>query len=181
MYVAVRFQNWDHMISMTTLLYIFSSTELFRSCGACQRGRMLPTKLACGDCDDFALDFRCFNLPRVVKHKEDEPPLSLCYGEEDPNGKYWCDICERETNPKDWFYTSSDSGATLHVQCVLGDFSFLMPGRIMQYVRGRKFEVVRNHHCSRPFCAGCQSRCKGPFFLKISDPKIIYICSEGCL
>lgn len=173
MYVAVRFQNWDHMISMTTLLYIMVRRQSLRA--------LSQHPLSCDDDCDFALDFGCFNLPRVVKHKDDEPPLSLCYGEEDPNGKYWCDICERETNPKDWFYTSSDSGATLHVQCVLGDFSFLMPGRIMQYVRGRKFEVVRNHHCSRPFCAGCQSRCKGPFFLKISDPKIIYICSEGCL
>ncbi|XP_018456222.1 uncharacterized protein LOC108827344 isoform X1 [Raphanus sativus] len=163
-----------------TMFSGFSSTELFRSCGACQRGRMLPTKLACGDCDDFALDFRCFNLPRVVKHKEDEPPLSLCYGE-DPNGKYWCDICEGETNPKDWFYTCPDSGFTLHVQCVLGDFSFLMPRRITEYPKYRcKFEVVPNNHCSRPFCAGCQSRCIGPFFLKIYNPKIIYICSKGC-
>lgn len=55
-------------------------------CRAChQRGGMSQHMLSCDDCD-FALDFRCFNLPRVVKHKDDEPPLSLCYGE-DPNGK----------------------------------------------------------------------------------------------
>ncbi|RID44925.1 hypothetical protein BRARA_I01688 [Brassica rapa] len=149
-------------------------------CRAChQRGEMSQHMLSCNDCD-FALDFRCFNLPRVVKHKDDEPPLSLCYGE-DPNGKYWCDICEGETNPKDWFYTCSHSGVTLHVQCVLGDFSFLMPRRMIKYRRYCKFEVVPNDHCSRPFCACCQSRCIGPFFLKISNPEIIYICSEGCL
>ncbi|CAH8381962.1 unnamed protein product [Eruca vesicaria subsp. sativa] len=149
-------------------------------CRACQRGEVLQKMLACDDCD-FELDFRCFNLPRVVKHKDDEPPLSLCYGEEDPNGKYWCDICEGETNPKEWFYTCSHSGVTLHVQCVLGDFSFLMPRRLMESSRYCKFEVVPNNHCFRPFCAGCQSRCIGPFFLKISNPEIIYICSEDCL
>ncbi|CDY41709.1 BnaA09g15370D [Brassica napus] len=149
-------------------------------CRAChQRGEMSQHMLSCDDCD-FALDFRCFNLPRVVKHKDDEPPLSLCYGE-DPNGNYWCDICEGETNPKDWFYTCSHSGVTLHVQCVLGDFSFLMPRRMIKYRRYCKFEVVPNDHCSRPFCACCQSRCIGPFFLTISNPEIIYICSEGCL
>ncbi|WZZ86895.1 hypothetical protein YC2023_115474 [Brassica napus] len=117
-------------------------------------GQMLPMKLACDDCD-FALDFGCFNLPRVVKHKDDEHLLSLCYGE-DPNGKYWCDICEGETNPKDWFYTCAHSGVTFHVQCVLRDFSVLMPRRMIEYRRSYyRFEVVPNNHCSRPFCAWC--------------------------
>ncbi|CAH8360807.1 unnamed protein product [Eruca vesicaria subsp. sativa] len=147
-------------------------------CRACQRHLPLDM-LTCYDCD-FELDFRCFNLPRVVKYKDDVPPLSLCYGEEDPSGKYWCDICEGETNPKYWFYTCSHSGVTLHVQCVLGDFSFLMPRRIMQYFGDWKIEVVPNNHCSRPFCACCQYRCIGPFFLKISNPEIIYICSRKC-
>ncbi|KAJ0231574.1 hypothetical protein HA466_0298620 [Hirschfeldia incana] len=161
----------------------FSKKKECRRCCACHReGNEYQDMLACDDCD-FALDFRCFNLPRVVKHKDDEPPLSLCYGEKDLIGKYWCDICEGETNPKDWFYTCSHSGVTLHVQCVLGDFSFLMPRRIMKYRwKGNgKFEVVPNNHCSRPFCAGCQFRCRGPFFLKISEPEIMYICSKGCL
>ncbi|CAH8381974.1 unnamed protein product [Eruca vesicaria subsp. sativa] len=149
-------------------------------CRACQRGELSQKMLACDDCD-FELDFRCFNLPRVVKHKDDEPPLSLCYGEEDPSCKYWCDICEGETNPKEWFYTCSHSGVTLHVQCVLGDFSFLMPRRITKIWYSCKFEVVPNNHCFRPFCAICQSRCIGPFFLKISNPEIIYICSRWCL
>lgn len=158
----------------------YSYTELLRRCGACLGGQMLPMKLACDDCD-FALDFGCFNLPRVVKHKDDEHLLSLCYGE-DPNGKYWCDICEGETNPKDWFYTCAHSGVTFHVQCVLRDFSVLMPRRMIEYRRSYyRFEVVPNNHCSRPFCACCQSRCISPFFLKIFDPEIIYICSKGCL
>ncbi|KAL0793671.1 hypothetical protein Bca101_065048 [Brassica carinata] len=160
----------------------YSYKKMLQSCGACpQGGEVLQDMLSCDDCD-FELDFRCFNLPRVVKHKDDKPPLSLCYGE-DANGKYWCDICEGETNPKHWFYTCSHSGVTLRVQCVLGDFSFLMPRRMIEYRRRRyyRFEVVPNNHCSRPFCACCQSRCIGPFFLKISNPEIIYICSKGCL
>ncbi|CAH8361100.1 unnamed protein product [Eruca vesicaria subsp. sativa] len=151
---------------------------MYPRCGACQTD-LSPHMLTCDDCD-FTADFRCFNLPRVVKYKDDEPPLSLCYGEEDPKGKYWCDICEGKTNPKEWFYTCSHSGVTLHVQCVFGDFSFLMPRRLMESSRYCKFEVVPNNHCFRPFCACCQSRCRGPFFLKFSYPEIRYICSEGC-
>ncbi|KAF3590381.1 hypothetical protein DY000_02025453 [Brassica cretica] len=64
-----------------------------------------------------------FTLPRRRLLWYDDHPLTLCYGEEATSGKYWCDICESETNPKTWFYTCYDCGVTLHVFCVLGDIS----------------------------------------------------------
>ncbi|CAH2071928.1 unnamed protein product [Thlaspi arvense] len=53
----------------------------------------------------FILCFKCATLPQTVNHRVDDDPLSLCYGEEASGGKNWCDICEKEANPKTWFYT----------------------------------------------------------------------------
>ncbi|KAG7615605.1 DC1 [Arabidopsis thaliana x Arabidopsis arenosa] len=50
----------------------------------------------------YVLCFDCATLPQVVKHRVDDHPLSLCYGEE-ASGKYWCDICEKETYPRHGF------------------------------------------------------------------------------
>ncbi|VYS59472.1 unnamed protein product [Arabidopsis thaliana] len=50
------------------------------------------------------LDFCCANLPKTLKHKYDRHPLSLCYGEK-ASGKYCCDICETEMDPRSIFET----------------------------------------------------------------------------
>ncbi|CAA7054196.1 unnamed protein product [Microthlaspi erraticum] len=57
-------------------------------------------EVGCG----FVLGFKCATLSHVIKHRVDDHPLTLCYGEE-ASGKYWCDICETETDPSKWFYT----------------------------------------------------------------------------
>jgi len=134
--------------------------------------------LSCDTCD-FDLDLHCTDLPKVVKHSCDDHPLSLCYGE-NATGKYWCDICEAETDPSKWFYTCSVCVVTAHIECVLGDFSRLMPGRIINYNKVR-VEVVLNNYSSRPFCAKCHSRCRAPIILKLCDPYTGYICSDACV
>ncbi|KAL9286423.1 hypothetical protein AtEden1_Chr4g0285691 [Arabidopsis thaliana] len=114
-------------------------------------------------------------LPQVVKYKVDVNPLSLCYGEK-ASGKYWCDICEKETNPSTWFYTCKDHRASLHTQCVLGNFARLTLGSKLTYSH-RSYEVVRNNTMSRPFCKACESHCKYPIILKILGTSDLYICS----
>lgn len=146
------------------------------NCNACNI-EISGYMLTCDTCD-FDLDLRCADLPEVVKHSCDDHPLSLCYGE-NATGKYWCDICETETDPSKWFYTCSDCGVTVHIECVLGDFSHLMPGRIIIYNKV-KVEVVPNNHSCRPLCAKCHLRCRAPFILKLCDPFTGYICSDLC-
>ncbi|CAA0394728.1 unnamed protein product [Arabidopsis thaliana] len=90
----------------------------------------------------YVLCFDCATLPQVVKHRVDDHPLSLCYGEE-ASGKYWCDICEKETYPKTWFYTCKDHRASLHTKCVLGDLVGLMPRSTTDYY-DISYEVVVN-------------------------------------
>lgn len=148
------------------------------SCVAC--GKVIRGIRAMrSDDGKFVLDFRCANLPKKVKHRYDEHPLSLCYGEDDASGKYWCDICERETDPKKWFYTCSDCGTTLHIDCVLGDFSNIKPGCIYKHW-SYSATVIPNNRSFRPLCYNCGSRCKGPFILQVLTWSIEYICSLPC-
>ncbi|XP_019101663.1 PREDICTED: uncharacterized protein LOC104788100 [Camelina sativa] len=128
---------------------------------------------------EFTLDFKCATLPLVVKHRVEAHPLSLCYGEK-ASGKYWCDICEKETNPKTWFYTSTDHQASLHIKCVLGDFARLIPSGTVELMY-TSYEVELNNSMSRPFCSWCRSRCIHPIILKLLRYSIYYYCSTGCI
>lgn len=71
-------------------------------CKGCSKHSRYVFRCIRTDCE-FALNFKCDVLPKTVKHKYDEHPLSLCYGER-AGGQYWCDICETKTDPETWFY-----------------------------------------------------------------------------
>ncbi|XP_052886008.1 uncharacterized protein LOC108484974 isoform X2 [Gossypium arboreum] len=53
----------------------------------------------CGECR-FALDFGCLTLPHSSLHKIDEHMLNLTY--HDDKEQSYCDICERERDPRLW-------------------------------------------------------------------------------
>ncbi|KAG7589475.1 DC1 [Arabidopsis suecica] len=154
-------------------------------CSVCKKEEHHVLRCVEDDCG-YVMDYRCALLPYEVKHSVDHHFLSLCYGEENASGKYWCDICEKETDPKTWFYTSKDCELTLHTDCVLGDFRGLKPGiaedEYVHHVR-RDFKVLRNNSMSRPLCKQCKSRCIFPFFLETWNKNSIhngYYCSESC-
>ncbi|CAH8333698.1 unnamed protein product [Eruca vesicaria subsp. sativa] len=126
-------------------------TEKEEICNGCNSWETHILRCIEGDCG-FILGFECATLPQVVKHIAYNHPLSLCYGEEEVIGKYWCDICEKEVNPKEWFYTCKDHLASLHTNCVLGSFSGLMPRSIAKFL-WKSYEVVLNNSVTRPFCS----------------------------
>ncbi|CAA7051960.1 unnamed protein product [Microthlaspi erraticum] len=139
----------------------------------------------------FVLDFKCATLLQVVKHRVEDHPLTLSYGEKEDHpltlsygekaGKYWCDICEKETNPKTWFYTSKDHQATLHTECVLGDLTSFMPRSTIKY-SAYSYELVINISMSRPRCIWCKSRCESSIILKMLNGTLnAYLCSYHCL
>lgn len=142
-----------------------------------------PYVLRCikDDCG-FVLGVKCATLPQVVKHVTYEHPVSLCYGgeKEEASDKFWCDICEKETNPTYWFYTCKDQLASLHTKCVLGEFSGLMPRSVANFW-DKSFEVVLNNStATRPICSPCKSRCIYPIILKVLGTSGTYICSMHC-
>ncbi|CAA7044142.1 unnamed protein product [Microthlaspi erraticum] len=127
---------------------------------------------------EFNLCFGCATLPQVVKHRVHDHPLTLYYGE-DASGKYWCDICETETDPSKWFYTCKDHHASLHTHCVFGEFGGLMPRTTVE-IKDKSYEVVLNDSVSRPFCTNCKSRCLYRIMLKMLGISDAYICSTYC-
>ncbi|KFK30863.1 hypothetical protein AALP_AA6G035300 [Arabis alpina] len=144
-------------------------------CSGCNKRESYVLRCIEDGCE-FVLGFECATLPQVIKHRVHDHPLSLCYGEEGASGKYWCDICEKESDPKTWFYTCKDRRASLHTKCVLGDFSGLMPRNI-----AISWEAMLNNSVTRPFCRECKSRCIHPIIVKDLGTLDAYICSKECM
>ncbi|CAH8314546.1 unnamed protein product [Eruca vesicaria subsp. sativa] len=156
----------------------FVKTKEQRYCDACRRvpdGYMLN----CSACE-FDLCLYCATLPEKIWHISDEHPLSLYYGGKTMTGKNWCEVCEMELYSIKWFFTCSDCGVTLHVGCVLGDFSRLTPNCSIPLER-KEYLVILNYQNSRPFCTYCHNRCKAPVILQVNDQHNGYICSISCL
>ncbi|VYS61550.1 unnamed protein product [Arabidopsis thaliana] len=158
-------------------LYSISEDEEFKICNGCKKNRYDVLRCIEDDCR-FVLCFKCATRPYVVKHRVDNHPLSLCYGEK-ASDKFWCDICEKETNPETWFYTCKDHRASLHAKCVLGKFLGLMPKTTLE-LWNRSYEVVLNNSVSRPFCSWCELRCIFPIILKRLGTSQKYFCSIYC-
>ncbi|XP_010456069.1 PREDICTED: uncharacterized protein LOC104737563 [Camelina sativa] len=164
--------NHDHP------LYYISKVGEIKRCNGCNEKGNDVLRCIEDDCK-FVLCFKCATLPQVVKHRVDDHPLSLCYDEE-ASGTYWCDICEKETDPEKWFYTCKDHQSSLHTKCVLGNFSNLMPRSTVED-RNVSYEVVLNNSVSRPFCSSCKLHCIFPIILKMLGISDEYFCSLECL
>ncbi|KAL1203382.1 hypothetical protein V5N11_033164 [Cardamine amara subsp. amara] len=152
--------------------------ENYKVCSNCKRdGSGSYFKMGCTECEDFNLCFRCLGLPKVVEHKYDKHPLSLCYGDNSAS-EYWCDICETRLDPRKWYYTCREGNSTLHTHCVLGESSRYRLGYTFTEDWDKKFEVVSNSSVTRPHCHVCKSRCQGPILFKFKD---LSFCSSKCV
>ncbi|KAF3560649.1 hypothetical protein DY000_02010887 [Brassica cretica] len=162
-------------------LYYIPTENDDKICNGCNIQKRHVLRCIEGDCR-FKLCFKCATQPKVVKHRVDDHPLSLCYGEEEEASvKYWCDICETETDSKEWFYTCKDQRASLHRECVLGDSAGLMPRTVATLFR-QSYKVGLNNSVTRPFCKGwCKDRCMYPIYFKLlGRTSETYLCSVSC-
>ncbi|KFK40134.1 hypothetical protein AALP_AA3G335100 [Arabis alpina] len=153
---------------------LFLTSPEAKVCGACNENA--PSVLSCVDCE-FALGFDCATLPHKVKHKCDTHFLFLCFGEK-TSGQYWCEACETKVNPNKRFYTCEDCSTTLHINCVIGEFTFWRPGNMAVSSR-YEATIVPNDSATRPNCYMCFCRCEdtsGIIYIQKN-----YICSVRCL
>ena len=97
-------------------LYL-SNTNTKQECSSC--GEYRYRVFCCATCE-FVLDFRCAALPQTACNNQHEHPFILCYKPEDDSGEYYCDICEEERDPKQWFYYCADCNFPAHLECILG-------------------------------------------------------------
>ncbi|CAA7046577.1 unnamed protein product [Microthlaspi erraticum] len=175
LYCSSITEPFTHGCHPHPLLYIkVDHDEIIKTCqgcGICAKEMVL----GCTKCK-FYVDFRCATLPLTVRlGRYDDHPLTLCYGEK-ASGKYWCDICEGETDPETWFYTCMDCGVTLHVLCVFGDLRYAKAGE--QIDDG--IVLASNSRSSRPVCNNCHCHCPGPLTLKNCNQNV-YFCSLYCV
>ncbi|EOA17865.1 hypothetical protein CARUB_v10006270mg [Capsella rubella] len=156
---------------------LYYSSNLSKRCNRCE---MMKPVYRCDECD-YGLENQCALLPnKVMRIRYDDHPLILSFGDTNVASEYWCEACETKVNPKEWFYTCNDCGTTLHISCVVGDFSYIKPGSRSSLYKNTK--VVSNTSSCRPICSGCNSRCKLLSVLKISKAlDDVYICSLQCL
>ncbi|KAJ6749825.1 hypothetical protein OIU85_000455 [Salix viminalis] len=105
-------------------LYLAVESEN-RHCSGCGVSAEYGT-FRCVDCD-FNLDFKCATLPDKARHRYDKHPLFLTYI--DPNDyQYVCQICEKERDPKLWFYRCEKCDFDANPECVLGKYPFIKLG-----------------------------------------------------
>lgn len=103
-------------------LYYSSKYDYYSRCGG-------NNSLFRYDECDYGLDAKCaLLLKKVMTNRYDDHPLFLSFGDMNVDSEYWCKACETKVSPKEWFYTCNNSGITLHILCVVGDFSYCKPG-----------------------------------------------------
>ena len=108
----------EHCLHLSSTRYRqnYSSCNFERSQGFC-----------CITCE-FVLDFKCATLPYTTRYKRHEHRFILSYAAEDDSGEYYCDICEEERDPKQWFYYCVYCSYLAHPKCILGKYPNLKFG-----------------------------------------------------
>ncbi|KAF5776657.1 putative chromatin regulator PHD family [Helianthus annuus] len=93
------------------------SEEYCKACGYWVGQRNLVYH--CSSCN-FYIDVECaLLLPRVIKHKLDKHPLNLRYEPaENHTSEYFCEICEYQFTPWEWFYHCTTCAQSVHAACV---------------------------------------------------------------
>ncbi|CAA0364322.1 putative chromatin regulator PHD family [Arabidopsis thaliana] len=156
-------------------LFIPIATKRSNRCEVC-KAENAARYLRCTLCE-FCLCYECAIIPDKLHYKYDALPLSLCYGEVSDE-TYWCEVCERKLDPKEWFYTCNKANITIHCECVFGKFAYMNPGYKFDDIRSSTVEVICNRSSTRPFCNECKARCSSSVYLKMSNGTVV--CSILC-
>ncbi|XP_040963826.1 uncharacterized protein [Gossypium hirsutum] len=134
-------------------------------CSACRRnGNPWDMAYRCTKRCDFTLDLQCATLPLTTWYKYDRHPLTLtCTDDSDPS-QHYCDLCEHERDPNDWFYYCAECDNSLHSICALGDIPFLKIGsnidKLPFHSHPHPFTIVKNIWDCPP-CKFCGEVCNG--------------------
>ncbi|KAE8654402.1 hypothetical protein F3Y22_tig00117048pilonHSYRG00194 [Hibiscus syriacus] len=105
---------------------------------------------------------RCVALRLTTWYKYDRDPLTLTYSDDSSPSQHYCDLCENERNPDDWFYSCADCDNSLHSICALGEPEFFKIGSKVKYANhSHPLSAVKNIWNCPP--------CKDPQFMKLGS------------
>lgn len=145
-------------------------------CYGCEQ-RFSGSTASARNTDRIIFDFRCLNLPGLVKYKCDDHPLTLDYDYIERNNG-WCEICEESIEKNRIFYTCHQCITTLHVDCILGKYPYLKSGHRIK-VNGFEVEIASNDGASRPICQTCHRICQDKQVFNGKDQ--VCFCSIECI
>ncbi|KAJ4898229.1 Cysteine/Histidine-rich C1 domain family protein [Raphanus sativus] len=145
-------------------------------CYGCEQ-RFSGSTASARNTDRIIFDFRCLNLPGLVKYKCDDHPLTLDYDYIECNNG-WCEICEESIEKNRIFYTCHQCITTLHVDCILGKYPYLKSGHRIK-VNGFEVEIASNDGASRPICQTCHRICQDKQVVNGKDQ--VCFCSIECI
>ncbi|MFQ6664117.1 hypothetical protein Gotur_031333 [Gossypium turneri] len=130
---------------------------------------------------DFRLDVGCATLPLTVWYKYDRHALTLTFCDDSEPSQHYCDLCEKEREPNDWFYYCADCDNSLHLNCAIGDLPYLKLGnKIKIKATGHRhpLTVVKNiWNC--PPCKVCGEVCNWQA-LECKESECNFIVHWGC-
>ncbi|XP_059462654.1 uncharacterized protein LOC132191579 [Corylus avellana] len=135
---------------------LFLPASSNKNCSACDNDNEQP-KVGVFECTacDFTLGFECATLLLVARHKYDEHLLALTYVAEEDSKEYYCLICEKERDPKYWFYYCAKCDFPAHPQCVLGKYPYIKFGQTFESsYHQHPFTFVQTTKYSPP-CDAC--------------------------
>jgi hypothetical protein len=135
---------------------ILSSALYSDRCGSCSSEGRIFFRCAMKDCE-FTMDFKCATLPRTIRYGPYKQPFILSYKDKDSStNEYFCDICEKERDPKHWFYYCAELNFPAHPDCILGKRSYMKSVRHEHYLL-----LVDKSEGANRLCEECGSLCYG--------------------
>ncbi|KAL4279095.1 hypothetical protein GQ457_03G028080 [Hibiscus cannabinus] len=160
--------------------YLFYDQSHQVKCNAC--GEYFGDQSAhhCKDCT-LVFHTRCVALPHIAWHKCDEHSLTLAY--QDRNHyplHYYCDICEEERDPQQWFYHCETCDNAMHIKYVLGKYSFITVGSKYKYEDHKHTLTFVKKIYYYPECDRCHEPCQG-LSLECQEHGCEYIVHWRCI
>ncbi|XVF84213.1 hypothetical protein PTKIN_Ptkin17bG0007600 [Pterospermum kingtungense] len=136
--------------------------------------------------DDYSICLACARAHHGFRYKcleawykYDKHPLILTYFDDSTPSQRYCDLCEKERHPNQWFYYCAECDNSLHINCAIGDVPFIKLGRkVRAYGHPHPLTFVKNiWNCPR--CKICGELCNGQS-LECKEPECNLIVHWEC-
>ncbi|KAE8702984.1 hypothetical protein F3Y22_tig00110478pilonHSYRG00164 [Hibiscus syriacus] len=125
----------------------------------------------------------CATQPLTAWYKYDKHALTLTHSDDSDTSRLFCDLCENERRPNDWFYCCDDCDNSLHSNCAIGDLPYIKLGNKFRigsnrHERPLQFTFLKNiWNC--PPCKVCGELCNGQA-LKCKELQRNFSVHWGC-
>ncbi|GLU11026.1 hypothetical protein SLE2022_277980 [Rubroshorea leprosula] len=129
---------------------------------------------------NFALNYRCLMPPKTAGYKYDGHALKLTYRDDHDLSQCYCDICEEDRDPKQWFYHCADCDVSAHPKCLLWRSPFVKPGKPFRIDVHEHLVTLVKIDFYPPKCNNCGKPCRDDLSIQCTKPDCTYIIHSTC-